>query len=272
VRPDDEGIGRVSGAYRKTFARFWWILLLGVLLAGLAGVAVIVNERDQRTFIASTRLLVTSSEAPYYRIGVTDFVEAPQPESTDGEEEPTRSAPILVTDTPDTATLIQAANLYPLLIESDQVELMRENMFGPLAGDVRARAIYAVATPGRFELSDVPVIELTAESPTGGEAIALAEATSKAFIRWISQQQEAGGVEDRERIVVEQLQTPKEAAASGSTPITLVALVALAVVGAFIALAVALDRIFPRKPGPEPERVEKTAPERVDTTIEVTDH
>ena len=173
--------------------------------------AVVINERDQRTYIASTRLLVTSSEAPYYRIGTTDFVEAPQPEVTEGEDTPTRSAPVLVTDTPDTATLIQAANLYPLLIESDQVELMRERMFGPLAGDVIARAIYAVATPGRFELSDVPVIELTAESQTGGEAIALAEASSKAFIRWISQQQEAAGVEEGERIVVEQLRTPQQA-------------------------------------------------------------
>ena len=179
---------------------------------------------------------------------------------------------MLVTDTPDTATLIQAANLYPLLIESDQVELMRERMFGPLAGDVSARAIYAVATPGRFELSDVPVVEVSAESQTGGEAMALAEASSKAFIRWISQQQETAGVEESERIVVEQLQTPQQALASGETPITLIALVGLAVMGAFVALAVALDRIFPRKPGAEPERVEKPATERVETPIEVTEH
>lgn len=261
----------MTGTYRRTFARFWWILLLGVLLAGLAGVAVVVNERDQRTYLASTRMLVTSSEAPYFRIGTTDFIEAPQPESTNGEEQ-TRGAPVLVTDTPDTATLIQAANLYPLLIESDQVQSTRERMFGPLAGNVSARAIYAVATPGRFELSDVPVIELTAEAQTGGEAIALSEASSKAFIRWISQQQETAGVEESERIVVEQLRTPQQAIASGETPITLVGLVGLAVMGAFVALAVALDRIFPRKPGPEPERVEKPVAERVDTPIEVTEH
>jgi hypothetical protein len=102
--------------------------------------------------------------------------------------------------------------------------------------------------------------------------MALSEAASKAFIRWISQQQEAAGVEEGERIVVEQLLTPQEAIPSGETPITLVGLVALAVMGAFVALAVALDRIFPRKPGPEPERVEKPMTERVDTPIEVTDH
>ena len=54
--------------------------------------------------------------------------------------------------------------------------------------------------------------------------------------------------------------TPQQATASGTTPITLVGLVGLAVLGAFVALAVALDRIFPRKPGPEPERVEKPVP------------
>ena len=48
----------MTGAYRRTFARFWWLLLLGILLAGLAGVAVVVNEQDQRTYLASTRLLV----------------------------------------------------------------------------------------------------------------------------------------------------------------------------------------------------------------------
>ena len=108
----------MSGGFRGTFARFWWILLLGILLAGLAGVAVVINERDQRTYVASTRLLVTSSEAPYYRIGTTDFVEAPLPEVSEGDDVAPRSAPVLVTDTPDTDTLIQAANLYPLLIES----------------------------------------------------------------------------------------------------------------------------------------------------------
>jgi hypothetical protein len=257
----------MSGTYKRTFARFWWILLLGILLAGLAGIAVVVNERDQRTYVASTRLLVTSSEAPYFRIGGRDFIQAPEEE---GEE--TSAPPVLVTDTPDTATLIQAANLYPLLIESDQVELMRERMFGPLSGHVSARAIYAVATPGRFELSDVPVVEVTAESRTAGEAVALAEASSKAFIRWISQQQETAGVEDNERIVVEQLQTPQQALASGGAPVTLVALVALAVVGAFVALAIALDRIFPRKPSPDPERVEKPVAERVEAPIEVTEH
>ena len=116
------------------------------------------------------------------------------------------------------------------------------------------------------------MIELTAEAQTGGEAVALAEASSKAFIRWISQQQETAGVEESERIVVEQLRTPQQAIASGETPITLVGLVGLAVMGAFVALAVALDRIFPRKPGPEPERVEKPVAERVDTPIEVTEH
>ena len=142
---------------------------------------------------------------------------------------------------------------------------MRERMFGPLAGDVSARAIYAVATPGRFELSDVPVIELTAESQTGGEAIALAEASSKAFIRWISQQQEAAGVEEAERIVVEQLRTPQQAHRLGGDADHPRRAGVLAVMGAFIALAVALDRIFPRKPRPEPERVEKPVTERADT-------
>ena len=88
TRKDWDGVSR---GYRGTFARFWWILLLGILLAGLAGVAVVINERDQRTYLASTRLLVTSSEAPYFRIGTTDFMEAPQPEVAERRRTQTRS-------------------------------------------------------------------------------------------------------------------------------------------------------------------------------------
>jgi hypothetical protein len=238
-------------SYGSALVRFWWLIVLGILLAGVAGAAVIISERDQRTYLASGRLLVTSEAAPHFRIAVNRFVEVPQPTDSSGnggddETAPVERAPVLVTDTPDTKTLTQAANLYPLLIESDQVEEARTRMFGDLPGTLTARAIFAVATPGRFEPSDVPVIELIAEADTASGAIALARDTSKAFIKWISDQQEKAGLQPNERIVVQEIHNPSTANTTGGTPVSLVAVVALAILGAFVALAIALARLLPK--------------------------
>ena len=224
-----------------------------VLLAGLAGVAVVINERDQRTYVASTRLLVTSSEAPYYRIGTTDFVEAPQPAATEGDDAPTRSAPVLVTDTPDTDTLIQAANLYPLLIESDQVDAdARADVRGAHWRRHRPRDLR------RCDARKVRAVGCAGDRAHGGVADRWrGDRACRGILQGLHPLGLAaagGGGVSRKRSASSWSSCGRRSRrlVSGATPITLVALVALAVMGAFIALAVALDRIFPRKLRPEP--------------------
>jgi hypothetical protein len=69
------GRNRYVGALR----RFWWVLALGLGIAALAAILSIyrvdvlsasVEKRDQVTYTAAARLLVTSAEAPYFRTTV----------------------------------------------------------------------------------------------------------------------------------------------------------------------------------------------------------
>jgi hypothetical protein len=274
----------VSHSYGRALLRFWWLLLLGILLAVVAGIAVISADRQDRTYFATSRLLVTSPQAPYFRITTTKVVEA----ATDGTATPEGSGsgqgggsqdsvasagqtrPVVINDSPDQRSVVAAANLYPLLIMGDEVKSLREDMFGQLPGTVTSRAIFAVSTPGRFELSDVPVVELTAEADTPRQALMLATSTSKAFIRYVEQQQDAAKLTDAERIIVQQLSTPAEATPSGSTPIALALTIMLAVLAAFVALVIALDRIFPRRPRPEAALAEKPVVEPLDRPAEAT--
>ena len=260
----------MSNSYSKPLIRFWWIVLLGALIAGVAAVAVIDRELNARTYTATARLLVTSPEAPYYRISTTQVVDDPSQivpgsgtsTTGEGEESSTEAAQraFLYTNTPDQRSLLAAANLYPLLIEGDQVASLRSDMFGALPGELTARAIFAVATQGRFEPSDVPVVELIAEADRRADAIRLAQATSNAFIEYITQQQDAANLTPRERIVIQPLLTPATAEPSGTAPIALAGIVLLAVWAAFIALAVALDRLFPKRRRQAAAAAQKAAP------------
>jgi hypothetical protein len=215
-------------------------VLAGIVAA--AGIAYAVDNTATRKYTASSQLLVTSPEAPYYRISIT-HVSVPLRTGPGGAATP----PEVVTSAPDTDTLVSAANLYPLLVESDPVARQRDAMFGPLAGKVNARAIFAVATETRFEPSDVPVIEVFGESSTPGKAMSLAQKTSEAFMAWMGQQQQQAGVKRSERIAVAEIKQPRpdEVVATGGVSTSLLLLIGFAVALGVSVLAVVLDRTSP---------------------------
>lgn len=235
--------------YVRAVLRFWWVVLLGVLVASVAAVAMQyrvdfssfpakLESRTQPRYSASTQLLVTSAEVPYFRTSISRSFRASPAED---------AVPLVSTSPPDTHTLVQAANLYPVLIQSDQVAKLRRGMFGDIPGGVTATAIFAVASPNRFELSEVPVIEIFANSTTESNAVNLAQATAEAFQRWIKVNQDAAKLTLRERIVVQQIRRPTGAVASGqSGGAGMPMMIIIAVLAAFVALAVVLDRLFPR--------------------------
>ena len=116
----------LGNQYVRSLTRFWWLLLLGLGVAAVAAIAMVyridlgsvpptLEKREQLTYTASARILVTSAEAPYFRTTVTR--EVPTAEGEEPEE---------VGTAPDLGTLISTANLYPILIESDEVRRIRE--------------------------------------------------------------------------------------------------------------------------------------------------
>ena len=154
--------GRVLGnPYVRGLTRFWWLLVIGVAVAGVAALLSVyridfgsvppsLEKRDEVVYTSSARLLVTSTEAPYFRTTVPR-----ETELSGGEGNPSSSTTFRAA--PDIGTLIAAANLYPILIESDDVRRSAGRCSGPPrdgdgARDLRgelAEPLRALAGSGR---------------------------------------------------------------------------------------------------------------------------
>ena len=229
--------------YVRGLKRFWWLLVFGLGVATIAAAASVYRidlssfppfeKKAAITYTTSSRLLITSEEAPYVRTSVTEEVEGP-----DGNVQ-------TFTSSPDITTLISAANLYPVLISSDSVEELRDEMSGALPGVITTRAIYEVNSPGRFELSQVPVVEVFGSADTSAGAIELTRATVAAFLVYVEQLQDDANLSSQERILVEEIQRPETVIATGGTSLSLPAMLFLVIAAAFVALAILLDRLFP---------------------------
>lgn len=231
--------------YVRALRRFWWLLLLGLGVAAIAAIAAVyridlgsvpptLEKRAQVTYTAAARLLVTSGEAPYFRTTVTRELPTDSGETTQE-----------FAGAPDIGTLITTANLYPILIESDEVQELRQEMSGPLPGSITTRAIYEVNSPSRFELSQVPVVEVYGHAGTYAGAVDLTQATVEAFMTYVDRTQDDAGLRPQERILLQEIQRPDGAVASGGASLSLPLMLFVVVAAAFVALAILLDRLFP---------------------------
>jgi hypothetical protein len=263
----------VTGSNLRAVLRFWWLMLLGVVAGGAVATVMLyrvdlglpptLTERAARSYVASTELLVDSPTGPYLRagIGVTRPVQIPQ-KTPRGQSEPatTETESTVVTDR---KALLEAANLFPLLIESDEVSAIRARMMGAVPpGQVRAKALYSLQGENRFRPSVLPVIQIIAQAPSPAAAIRLTRGTAKAFNVWLAAEQRRADVPPKQRVVVRQLRVPRFAVSMGGTSYGLPLLAAAVVVFGFAGLAVLLDRAFPRGPA---------ALERIAALVEVSD-
>jgi hypothetical protein len=239
----------IMNPYAAALKRFWWILAIGVAIAAVAATVTVykvsawtfpptLSHRQHRTFTSSALLMVNSSSVPYLRTDVATPVKRPVKAG---------ASPALSVHAPDTHALVAAANLYPLLIESDQVAAKRKKMFGALRGTVTAEALYSFATPSRFKQSAFPVIKVTGQAPGPKAAANLAQSTAAAFSSWLVSDQASHHVPVSQRVVVQELQTPRGAVGSSSSSKSLALAIAVGVFLAFAALAVGLDRFRPRR-------------------------
>jgi hypothetical protein len=270
-------------SYAGALKRFWWVLVIGLLFAMFAALSARFTvtffppglaEKEEVSYTAEARLLVNSASNPHFRAAETTLI--PQgpvdedSEDTDPTSDEGASGQTLVpiTQPPDLNTIIRNANTYPFLIESDGVADFRREQFGELPGSISAIGATSVVTANRVELSEIPVIRLVAVAGSPDDAIGLADKTGKAFIGWLKQRQERNNIRAEDRMVVEQLSTPKGAVASAGPSTTLPILVFVVVFAAFCVLAILLDRLVPRRPQPQrsdfepieqPVKVKKTA-------------
>ena len=253
--------------YGPIFRRFWYVIAAGACVGLLAVLAAVydlpsLDKRASYQYTATARLLVTGDQAPYIRSSVTRTVQQ------QGREGATTSE--VIHETPDLTPYIRAANLYPLLIESDEVQRYRTRLFGPMEGVVTASAIYQVATAARFRPSEIPVLQVFGTAATQAKAIKLSQSTSAAFIRWIALQQKQSKVPAAQRISLLQLEQPKarDVTRDGGTATGLLILLFGAIVAASGLLAIVLDRLWPDPSGRATGEVAAPAALRPETPVE----
>lgn len=255
----------MTNPYVRSLLRFWWVVVIGLVAAQLFALLVVfkvdfstlppsLTERSKPTYTATGQLLVNSPQVPYVRISVTSEAPAPTPGAplSTGTTTPPTTGTVLISEVPETQTLVRAANYYPLIIEGDEVEELREDVLvrkfgGAVRGRVQAQATYSFVTRNRVESGSVPVIDLAGTADSPKDAVTLVEATIEAFRGWVVREQDRAKVKKIDRILIEPLQTPRGAAAVGGTSKVFPLLVFVAVAMAFGALAIVLDRLFPMR-------------------------
>jgi hypothetical protein len=240
--------------------RFWWIVLFGVAMASLTGFLLIyhvdrawplkVSKRAKPTFVASTELLVDSPNGPYLRTIVTkqptEVLRTVKPaKGTTTTTTTTTTPPPPATPVTDTKSLIDAANLFPLLIQSDAVYAIRKKLVGDIPGAVSAKALYSLQGATRFRPSVVPVMQITSAAPKPKFALALAQGTARAFNIWLARQQQRAKIPAAQRIIVRELHVPQGATATGGPSYGLPALASLAILALFVGLSILLGQRLP---------------------------
>ncbi len=244
--------------------RFWWVVAIGIFAGVAVAVVMVYNvpeftTREQPEYTATSRLFVTSAQGQYLRLSVPRTVDAGTADGTQGTTG--GGGPVVLNVPPDYEPLLQAANVYPTLIESDEVAELRTKLYGELPGTVSANAYSAVSTPQRFAPAQIPVIDIFATADTGPNAITLADKTAEAFKKYIVQQQDRARLSLAERIQIQSLRAPRDVYVIGGVSYGIPTLIMLAVIAAFCMLAVVLDQIFPlrtRAASPQPQQQTRT--------------
>ena len=235
----------------QALARFWWIVALG-LVAGVAAAVIVVERQPSAVYTASENVLVTSAAAPYLRT-----VQTGQAAQTPAAKTKTKTPVTSSTSPTDTQSLVNAANLYPLLIQSDAIARLRESLYGPAPGTLSATALASSTnTYGVYHPSPLPVITVKAGAHRPAAAEKLAVDTVKAFSVWIRRQQNAAAIPATQRIAIERLGVTVRSSGGSSAGLPLFA--GLVVLLGFCGLAVVADRLRPRRSA----AVEESAPAR----------
>jgi hypothetical protein len=250
--------------YLRAAVRFWWIILVGIAAACITGLLLTyhvdrfwppqLSKSTQPVYSASTELLVDSPSGPYLRT-VSKQATGALRSLKSGK---TSTTPSTSEGTPVTETkpLIDAANLFPLFIESDAVYAIRRKLVGDIPGAVHAKALYSLQGATRFRPSVVPVVQISATAPKAKFAIALTQGTTRAFELWLGRAQARANIPPSQRIIVRQLRVPRNAVATGGPSYGLPGLASLGVLALFVALAFLLDQRLPRTVvGAEPRPV-----------------
>jgi hypothetical protein len=215
---------------------------------GLVGAAALVSRQPPAIYTAADTVLVTSENAPYLRTAQMQITQTAGKGKIVKGKKPAPSSQTTVVP-PDTQVLVNAANLYPQFIQSDEIRKLRVALYGATPGIVTASALASSTnTYGVYHPSPLPLITVRTTSRKPEGAARLANNTVRAFGIWLLRRQKAAGIPKSQRITIEQLRV-RVAQSSGNSKLGLPVFAAVLVLLGFCGLAVLLDRVRPRREG-----------------------
>jgi hypothetical protein len=248
----------------RALVRFWWVAIVGILLAGLVfvfatyrvtlGAPPKLEARSQPTYSASTQLLITSKRDPYLSAANVNNKVIKLNSKDETVVDPATGEPVAPTYGYDNSgadgdlqRLVEIANSLPPRVTSDPVIKQRNQMFPRIDGSVTAVNPYAFSGAGGFRSGPLPYIKITGTAKSKQDALDITNFTAVAFKKWFEARQVAGKTKTGDRVLVEQVNSARTAAAQGgSKPLLGVAAALLVLVGA-AGFALALERLIPRR-------------------------
>jgi hypothetical protein len=246
--------------------RFWWLVLAGLILGVLAGYLTL-NAKTNKKYVATSQIFVNAPSDPYLRTqqpqvtrqnARSRIVRVPGKSTGTGPSTTVQSIPsppVVISEAPDTETLVNAANLYPLFVESDDVAKIHP---APASCKIEATGIFASTnTFGVFKSSPVPVVQVKSTCKTKSDAIPSTLGRVAAFRLWIVNEQNAARIPRHQRLLVTLLTSPTDTRTLGGPSAGLPVFVGVVVLLLFCGLAILLDRPRPAAE-PEPQQQKKS--------------
>lgn len=240
----------------RALLRFWWLVLAGLILGVLAAFLTL-QAKTNKKYVAEAQIFVNAQSGPYLRTADTTVTrQNPRPRivhqarggspgSSSTSVQILKSAPVVITGAPDTETLVNAANLYPLLVESDAVAAVKP---GPDGCKIEATGVFASTnTFGVFKASPVPVVAVKSTCGAKDNAMVSAQDRVDGFQGWIIREQHKDKIPRKQRLLVQELSAPAKITTIGGPSAGLPVFVGVVVFLIFCGIAILLDRPRPEK-------------------------
>jgi hypothetical protein len=145
----------------------------------------------------------------------------------------------------DLGRLTSLANLYVQLANSDAIRKLVVQK-APKPASILATQNYSFSPT--YYSSPLPMLTITGTSTSRRNAIATAQIGVDVLTAYLKQQQVAANIDDRQRVVLQELVSPRKTTVVNATKKTLPVVVFLTVMLAVTGLAFVLENLLPRMP------------------------
>lgn len=222
--------------YLRVLWGYKWLLLVGLLIAGVVGGVVgytyidgQLQPRAVQTYTASTTVLVGSPQQPLYQSVIP-------------------GAPVQEGVTPAvTRDLVSTTVVYAYIVSGSEIRSRVEGVVGPLADDEQVTAVRRTTQPagdeqfpGRLTL---PILDIVGAAHSPGRAEEISRAANTVFQEYVRAEQDTSAVPEGERVQLQTLRESEATEVEGSNPLIPVILAAFGVLLLVVALIFVLYNI-----------------------------